>query len=144
MNQADLKSILAHMQTFNIPGFKQLLGDLKDPSFATRPQDKLKAIHHNMELLQDRLNAIQTFMGTQAAEVTDYMREKRHFSEGEWKALKKVRKDLTAYWEKVDGDLKNGNQIPIDENYETKKGEKKPRSPLAHKPKGGRKGWIAS
>ncbi len=142
MKQHDLLTILSQMQIFNIPGFAQLLSNLKDPLLPVHVKGKMKSIDHNINVLKERLQAMQASFGMKAGEVNDYMANPTHFTEQEQKVIANVERDLGKYWRSLNSDLAGKTSDLSGESDLKSQRVKKTRS--GAKPQGGRKGWIAS
>lgn len=142
MEYRDLKTILSQMQAFEIPGFSQLLKDLKDPLVSTHFKAKMKSIDHNITLLKDRLQTMQSVFKVQPDEVNRYMANPHHFSEQEQKVIANVEQELHSYWKKMSVDLMDQNQ-GVKKKISPRTDEKRADKPTS-KPRGGRKGWLAS
>lgn len=143
MSRQDLKSVLAQMQSFNIPGFDQMIGELKDPSLAPNALERSRAIAHNARLLTDRLQTMHNAFRVNPDEVTDYMTNKSHFSGPEWDTMEKVRRELGAYTDSLISDIE-GDTFDESAALEAQKPKKPKKDKARSKLGGGRKGWIAS
>lgn len=142
MKQHDLLTILSQMQIFNIPGFAQLLSNLKDPLLPVHVKGKMKSIDHNIDVLKERLHAMQASFGVRADEVNDYMANLNHFTEQEQKVIANVERELGKYWRSLTSDL-TGKASDVSGGSESKSQRGK-KIKSGAKPQGGRRSWIAS
>lgn len=144
MARQDLKSILAQMESFNIPGFREMIEELRDPALAPNASERTKAIRHNAQLLTDRLETMHAMFRVNPDEVTDYMTNRRHFTETEWETMETMRRELSGYTQgmiaEIEGRESRQEVLPERREKPAKPKKQKPHSKL----QGGRKGWIAS
>lgn len=145
MARQDLKSILAQMESFNIPGFREMIEDLKDPALAPNASERAKAIGHNAQLLADRLETMHKMFRVNPDEVADYMTNRQHFTGPEWETMETMRRELSKYTQgmiaEIEGDDSKGETAAVERPQKPAK----PKKPKSHsKLQGGRKGWIAS
>lgn len=145
MAQQDLKSILAQMESFNIPGFREMIEDLKDPALAPNANERAKAISHNAELLADRLETMHKMFRVNPDEVADYMTNRQHFTGPEWETMENMRRELSKYTQGMIAEIEGDESKGVAVVAKQKEKPAKPKKTKTHsKLQGGRKGWIAS
>ncbi len=143
MSRQDLKSVLAQMQSFNIPGFDQMIDELKDPSLAPNAVERSKAIAHNARLLAERLQTMHAAFRVNPDEVANYMTNKSHFTGPEWETMEKVRLELSAYTQSLVAEIE-GDTFDEAAALAAEKPKKPKKDKARSNLQGGRKGWIAS
>lgn len=144
-----LKQALMKLQgAFALPGFSDIVDQLKDPLEFKDPEERAAAIEENIALLQKQMKKMEEQWGIDISSSKEFMENPGHFTREEWEILKLLSYDLEDYTHDVIEEFgesspgKEGEAAPLKKSPEAKSGKKKKGKKKPPDMKGGKSGWI--